>query len=158
MVPPVQALNQSLLELFSFWRDSAISQIKMHEHRSHTDWTKRAIDEKKPWKTMYPHYFLVKLTTLYPKKLVTKNHTCASRKIAQVRTAAVVSWPAISIVIRSSLSCQESIGRHDFKIIHAKMMRGNIIGSRQVQLTNDAHVRGTHRNKKKSLFQLSRMR
>lgn len=56
-------------------------------------------------------------------KLVTKNHTCASRKIAQVRTAAVVSWPAISIVIRSSLSCQESIGRHDFKIIHAKMKR-----------------------------------
>lgn len=33
------------------------------------------------------------------------NHTCASRKTAQVRTAAVVSWPAISIVIKSSLSC-----------------------------------------------------
>lgn len=49
-------------------------------------------------------------------KLVTKNHTCASRKTAQVRTADVVSWPAISIVIRSSLSCQENIGRHDFEL------------------------------------------
>ena len=36
-----------------------------------------------------------------------KSHTCARRKTAQVSTAAVVSCPAMSIVIKSSLSCKK---------------------------------------------------
>lgn len=42
-------------------------------------------------------------------KLEMNIHTCARKKIAQVRTAAVVSCPAISIVIKSSLSCQNTL-------------------------------------------------
>lgn len=40
---------------------------------------------------------------------VVKTHTCARRKTAHVRTAAVVSCPAISIVIKSSLSCPKKL-------------------------------------------------
>lgn len=37
--------------------------------------------------------------------LAAKSGCWAKMKVAQVRTAAVVSWPAINIVIKSSLSC-----------------------------------------------------
>lgn len=76
---------------------------------SHLSWEKKwSIDKNRSWKRMYREPIFMKLTMLY-QKLVMKNHTCASRKTAQVRTAAVVSWPAISIVIRSSRSCPKSM-------------------------------------------------
>lgn len=40
---------------------------------------------------------------------VVMTHTCARRKTAHVRTAAVVSCPAISIVIKSSRSCPKKL-------------------------------------------------